>query len=226
MARQQLAWLPHALHQRFYRHEHPSEACRGQATIGPDQVARSPLERRRGPTWSTTCTLILCHSIRPVQVRTKPPWRADLSGAGQPLSIGRSRSERPAEYGQSAAVTYGWRAARRRPSYGVCSARVLRMSTVLDSGMVKPVRAAGPDVVAAPGRGGDCRQFSSRSGPGRRAPVARCSGRLDHPADDPRVLADLADAGEAILLEKLDRRGEQEAALRLAAGGHLGDRLD
>jgi len=53
---------------------------RSQATSGPDQVARSPLERRRGPTWTTTCTLILCHSIRPAQV--KPPWRADLSGAG------------------------------------------------------------------------------------------------------------------------------------------------
>ena len=40
------------------------------------------------------------------------------------------------------------------------------------------------------------------------------------------MLADLADAGEAVLLEELDRGAEQEAALRLAAGGHLGDRLD
>jgi len=40
------------------------------------------------------------------------------------------------------------------------------------------------------------------------------------------VLADLADAGEAVLLEKFHRRAEKEAALRLAAGGHLGDRLD
>jgi hypothetical protein len=39
------------------------------------------------------------------------------------------------------------------------------------------------------------------------------------------VLADLADAGEAVLLEELGRRAEQEAALRVAAGGHLGDRL-
>ena len=54
----------------------------------------------------------------------------------------------------------------------------------------------------------------------------RCSGRLDHFAHDPRVFADLADTGEAVLLEKLDRRAEQEAALRLAAGGHLGDPLD
>src|SRR6202035_3203219 len=57
-------------------------------------------------------------------------------------------------------------------------------------------------------------------------PGSRCSGRLDHLAHDPGVLADLADAGEAVLLEKLDRRAEQEAPLRLAAGGHLGDRLD
>jgi hypothetical protein len=63
-------------------------------------------------------------------------------------------------------------------------------------------------------------------GPAVRRLMPRCSGRLDHPADDPRVLADVADAGEAVLLEKLDRRGEQEAVLRLAAGGHLGDRLD
>jgi hypothetical protein len=40
------------------------------------------------------------------------------------------------------------------------------------------------------------------------------------------VLADLADAVKAVLLEKLDGRAEQEAALRLAAGRHLGDRLD
>jgi hypothetical protein len=40
------------------------------------------------------------------------------------------------------------------------------------------------------------------------------------------VFADLAGAGEAVLLEKLGRRAEEEAALRLAAGGHLGDRLD
>jgi hypothetical protein len=38
--------------------------------------------------------------------------------------------------------------------------------------------------------------------------------------------ADLADAGEAVLLEKLGCRAEEEAALGLAAGGHLGDRLD
>jgi hypothetical protein len=31
------------------------------------------------------------------------------------------------------------------------------------------------------------------------------------------VLADLADAGETVLFEKLDRRAEEEAALRLAA---------
>src|ERR1700680_3682698 len=57
-------------------------------------------------------------------------------------------------------------------------------------------------------------------------PGSRCSGRLDHLGHDPGVLADLAGAGEAVLLEKLDRRAEQEAPLRLAAGGHLGDRLD
>jgi hypothetical protein len=32
-------------------------------------------------------------------------------------------------------------------------------------------------------------------------PGSRCSGRLDHLAHDPGVLADLADAGEAVLLE-------------------------
>jgi len=52
------------------------------------------------------------------------------------------------------------------------------------------------------------------------------STRLDYPAHDPGVFADLADAGEAVLLEKLDCGAEQEAALRLAPGGHLGDRLD
>ena len=42
---------------------------RGSATTGPNQPARSPLDRRRGPTWTTICTLIVCHSIRPAQVK-------------------------------------------------------------------------------------------------------------------------------------------------------------
>ena len=39
------------------------------------------------------------------------------------------------------------------------------------------------------------------------------------------MLADLADAGETVLLEKLDRRAEQEAGLCLTVGGYFGDRL-
>src|SRR5215469_15070092 len=58
------------------------------------------------------------------------------------------------------------------------------------------------------------------------APSRPVPDRLDNPAHDPGVFADLADAGEAVLLEKLDRRAEQEAALRLTVGGHLRDRLD
>ena len=42
---------------------------RGPATTGPNQLARSPLDRRRGPTWTTIRTLIVCHSIRPAQVK-------------------------------------------------------------------------------------------------------------------------------------------------------------
>ena len=57
-------------------------------------------------------------------------------------------------------------------------------------------------------------------------PGSRCSGRLDCLAHDPGVFADLADAGEAVLLEKLGRGTEEETALCLAAGGHLGNGLD
>lgn len=49
---------------------------------------------------------------------------------------------------------------------------------------------------------------------------------LARAAHDPRVLADLATAGEAVLIKELDRRAEEEAALCFAAGGHLGDGLD
>ena len=52
------------------------------------------------------------------------------------------------------------------------------------------------------------------------------SHRIDHPAHDPCVLANLPAAGEAELLEEFDGRAEQETAWRLAAGGHLGDGLD
>ena len=40
------------------------------------------------------------------------------------------------------------------------------------------------------------------------------------------MLADAATPGEAVLLEELDRRAEEEAALCLATGGHLGNGLD
>ena len=40
------------------------------------------------------------------------------------------------------------------------------------------------------------------------------------------MLADAATPDEAVLLEELDRRAEEEAALCLATGGHLGDGLD
>ena len=53
-----------------------------------------------------------------------------------------------------------------------------------------------------------------------------CSSRLDRTADDPGVLTDAATPDEPVLLEELDRRAEEEAALRLATGGHLGDGLD
>src|SRR6266568_2116675 len=57
-------------------------------------------------------------------------------------------------------------------------------------------------------------------------PGSRCSGRLDRLAHDPGVFADLADTGEAVLIEKLGCGAEEEAALCLAAGGHLGNGLD
>ena len=45
--------------------------------------------------------------------------------------------------------------------------------------------------------------------------------RIDHPAHDPGVLADLPDAGESALLEEFDGRAVQETALRRAAIGQL-----
>ena len=52
------------------------------------------------------------------------------------------------------------------------------------------------------------------------------SGGVEYAGHDPCVLADLAAAGESELLKEFDGRAEQEAARRLAAGGHLGDGLD
>ena len=40
------------------------------------------------------------------------------------------------------------------------------------------------------------------------------------------MLTDAATPDEPVLLEELDRRAEEEAALCLATGGHLGDGLD
>jgi len=55
---------------------------------------------------------------------------------------------------------------------------------------------------------------------------ATCSHRVDHPAHDPCVLANLPAAGKSVLLEEFDGRAEQEAARRLAVGGHLGNGFD
>ena len=49
---------------------------------------------------------------------------------------------------------------------------------------------------------------------------------LDRLADDPSVLADAATPREAVLLEELDRRAEEEAAVCFTTGGHLGNGLD
>jgi hypothetical protein len=40
------------------------------------------------------------------------------------------------------------------------------------------------------------------------------------------VLAELAAASEAVVLEQLDRGTEEEPAVRLTAGRYFGDRLD
>src|SRR5215469_163170 len=62
--------------------------------------------------------------------------------------------------------------------------------------------------------------------PGHETPPRLRSGRVDLPAHDPRVLADLADPAEPMVLEQLDGRSEQEPAVCLAAGCHLGDCFD
>src|SRR5690606_4458753 len=59
----------------------------------------------------------------------------------------------------------------------------------------------------------------------RRCGAAR-SHRLHHPAHDPRVLADLPDAAEPVLLEQLDGPAPEEPPVCLAPGGHLGYGLD
>src|SRR5581483_7508115 len=96
---------------------------------------------------------------------------------------------------------------------------------------------AGPDGTARRVRTGDAARRLGRCRVHRRVPVPRLRlparhgvlgliDRLDDAVHDPRVLADLADPVEAVVLEQLDGRAVQEAALRLAAGGHLGDGLD
>ena len=40
-----------------------------QLRSGPDEPARTPLERSQGPTWMTVGMLIVCHRIRPAQVK-------------------------------------------------------------------------------------------------------------------------------------------------------------
>ena len=73
---------------------------------------------------------------------------------------------------------------------------------------------------------GRCLPGSSRRAGTPEAHPPDAQHRLDRPAHDPCVLADLATAGEPVLLEELDRGAEQEPARRLATGGHLGDGLD
>src|SRR5690606_30637515 len=51
------------------------------------------------------------------------------------------------------------------------------------------------------------------------------SGRFDLFVQDPRMLAHLPDAVEAMVLEQLRRAGEEEASMRLAPGDGLGDGL-
>ena len=65
---------------------------RGPATTGPNQLARSPFDRRRGPTWTKICTLIVCHSIRPTQAKAAIAGR--LIWHGIPGSGARDVSRR------------------------------------------------------------------------------------------------------------------------------------
>lgn len=50
-------------------------------------------------------------------------------------------------------------------------------------------------------------------------------GGVDKPADYPGVLSDLAEAGEAVLLEQFHGRAEEEPALGLPTDSGLGDSL-
>ena len=61
---------------------------------------------------------------------------------------------------------------------------------------------------------------------GRVGPVADAHTGSTTPAHNPCVLANLPSTGEPVLFEKFDGRPKQETALRLAAGGHLGDGPD
>jgi hypothetical protein len=48
--------------------------CRS-GVIGPNQLARSPLETDHSPPWTAAGSLIVCHSIRPAQVVATAPGR-------------------------------------------------------------------------------------------------------------------------------------------------------
>src|SRR4051812_14549842 len=104
-----------------------------------------------------------------------------------------------------------------------CSTPVVaRIATRLPASALVGISAPFRHAATFPGAGR--RNINRRRGGGARG--GNPSFRANRPADDPGVLAHLPHAGEPVVLEQLDGRAEQEPALRDAAVGHLGDRLD
>jgi len=57
------------------QHEHAVGARCRSGVIGPNKLARSPLQTGHSPPWTAAGSLIVCHSIRPTQVLATTPGR-------------------------------------------------------------------------------------------------------------------------------------------------------
>jgi hypothetical protein len=69
-----------------HQHELAIETRHGSRVPGPDGLARIRFEYDPGPPWTATGSLIVCHSIRPAQVKATTPGRLIWSREG-PVTV-------------------------------------------------------------------------------------------------------------------------------------------
>src|SRR5690606_9033921 len=208
-----------------------STATRCATRCSPSTCTARSTGRRR---WRTTCGTSSRRGCRSWSVSSRsctwtarwtrtPSWPR-RTGTGSATWAGRG-----AATVATCPISTSWTGStpgRSLPGVGACS-------TALTGSPTPPGRRPSTPGCSTHGGTGNARRSGTALAGTPVAERLRCrrcgaarSHRLHHPAHDPRVLADLPDAAEPVLLEQLDGPAPEEPPVCLAPGGHLGYGLD